>query len=130
MWIGLFQLGDWVPLHHQVLTAGVAAVPATQVTAKIYNSSLTLVDTITLSPVNPDVWTGLFTGRWQVITAAGRIVVYEEGTNAVKHVERFDVEGGDVKGSVVALHSFRAPEGDYVIAQADTGTVYQGRGPY
>lgn len=129
MFIGLFQLGDWVPLHHQVLTSGVASAPSTSPTAEIYNSSASLFVTVTLAGFRPEIETGMFFGRYQLTSTGRHMVVYKEGSG-VRNVECFDVEGGSINGAVISAFTVNRPEGDSIFFETDVGVVYQGLGPY
>lgn len=135
MWIGQFQLGDFLSLRLQCETsAGVPTVPDDTPTAKIYDATGTLIETINLPVLEPNRSTGWF-GKAHRLGSS-----YSTGRYAIRYtfaitstfgkVECFEiVDGGSTTGAVIGMTYYERPHARFVVYATDDGSITAGKNP-
>jgi hypothetical protein len=133
MSIGRYQLGDYVPLSLQTTDQNLlSTIPDADPAIKLYRNG-TLVTTTTMSVLDPNRAVEQYVLRYQPNNLGSWIAVMTYALSAITYtkVESFlVVAGGNSTGAIVAAHSLRLPGHDYVVCQADGGTLRYGRNPY
>lgn len=137
MAIGRYQVGDFVPVVLLTRTPdGVLHVPDDDPDIKLYRNG-SLVTTTTMEQLDPNRNVELYVLRYQpnAIGVWTAVMSYDVTADMVTTtytvVESFTVvAGGSDVGALVAVHAMRLLEHDYLVCQADGGTLRYGRNPY
>ena len=134
-----YQLGDYLELAVQPTNASLTpTVPDDYPTAKIFDSSGTLIDTVTIPVVyKPSATEYYFERRWRLdsdYSAGTYMLVYQyetgAGANVVAQCQTFDiVAGGNSDGAVIGQYFQDVPEAQQVVYQLDGGRMVSRRFP-
>lgn len=138
--IGFYQLGDWIPLCIQPHNGTYApTLPDASPTAKIVDSTGTLVETINLPIVDRyGAATALFMHRrfLDATYSVGKYMIFYawatgSGAYAGSEVQQFEiVAGGNVFGSHFGMYWNETPSAGYVISAMDGGYLFHNRNPH
>lgn len=134
--LGQFQLGDFLPLTLQTVTGDetTPTLPTAAPTAKIFNASGTLVETISLPIHDPVGAVAYFQHKRQLDStySAGKYFICYQWTTTSAGVQcqTFEIlAGGDADGAVIGMAWFEVPEARNVVYQLDSGALRAGRNP-
>lgn len=138
MFIGRFQLGDFLPLSVQCMTSSGEVAPTAAPNYTIYNSSDTIVtgaDDVKLPPLDKSILTGWFAGEHQLGSNFSngiytvRIEWASGGSNYAKVFGFQIVPGGNSTGAYIGMEFFTPPHANYVVGMSDAGTVEGRKNP-
>lgn len=137
MYLGRFQLGEFVPLSLDCRTTAATEVsPTAAPTVSIYKTNDTAVlDAKSLAPYIKGQLTGHFRGEVFLNSSysAGRyhgIFSWASGGSTYRQEFSFEVvAGGNVKGEYIGLRYYRRPHADYVVGLTDGGVLEFRRNP-
>jgi len=141
MYLGQYQLGDWVFISIRTQTnAALPAKPDAAPSAQIYDTN-GIVATLTLPSINRHRATGIFGQRLFLGTLAGSGISYSAGKHFVYYewaisatagasLDVFDiVASGHADGTPVAMTHYDRPHADFLLFQLDGGKLVRGRNP-
>src|SRR5690606_12957960 len=130
--LGRFQLGDWVPIVMQAVTAaGTPALPDDAPTATVFAASdpTSAIATRNLPIRDRYGTTALFGADLRLdgdYAAGSYLVVLQWAHSTTGHGDllMFDVVGGgDADGNVIGQYVSQRPEGQMVVYQLDSGKL-------
>lgn len=136
MFIGRFQLGDFVPLLVWCRNnAGTPAQPTAHPTARIYDGGGTLVQTHDLPLVDSADTLGRF--RFDLPLGSQYAVGYytakiDYTISAVVYSELQDFQvlaGGHSDGGLIAAELYNSPNSPWLVAETDRGALLAHRNP-
>ena len=136
MFLGHYQLGDLLPISVWTLGAsGTPTEPDDVPLIQILDSDGLAVLARTLPVVDSANVTGFFQYRMNLdqLFSAGYysiLATYIISSTNYAQVNEFEiVAGGNAEGNGIAMHFFNQPAADYVLLQADRGTLKRLRNP-
>ncbi len=138
MFLGRFQLGDFLPLTVQAMTSSGEVAPTAAPNYTIYDSSDAIVtgaDDVKMPPLDKAVRTGWFaaehrlnsafsTGRYNV-----RIEWASSGSNYGREYSFEVVAGGNATGAYVGAEFFTPAHGNFIVGLSDGGTLESRKNP-
>lgn len=135
MYLGRFLLGDYVPLV--LLAKNTAQTPTALTafpTAKIYNQSGSLIETVSLPLWDSLASTGLFRKllRLGSLYAAGKydaVILWTISATVRGDLCRFEIQGGNTDGSTFSMSPFNSPNSRWLVGQSDAGNLKAYRNP-
>lgn len=141
MFIGDFRLGDWVPFSLKTgdtVPSWPTDASGNRVFPKISifdaNGDYVTRDEL-MAPIATETGLHILNRALGPEFSAGRYTVlyqWQIGSNTVNRQDASSfniVAGGDSRGAIVGIHSYRTPRGTFVVTQSDSGTLEKRRGP-
>lgn len=137
LWLGRFQLGDFLPIPVPCRDASrVEVSPTAAPNYSIYDGTDTvIVDDLKMVPHDKPTRTGWFYAEHQLGSgfAVGRyngLIQWASGGNAFAKEFCFEiVAGGSASGAYIGLEYQASPQARFVVGLVDSGSVEQRKNP-